>query len=807
MTSNQTPATQKGPPDAARVVVIGGGIIGCSIAYQLTKLGWADVVVLERGNLGCGTTWHSHGLVGLIRSSPIMTKLALRTTEILKELDRQGDQATGFRQNGTIVLATEGNQLERLRRLSSSMRFAGLDLHEIAVDEAARRWPLARTDDALGAFFMPAEGQTNALDTLQAYAKAAQRGGAKIFENTKASNIGFEQGRAAWVDTKWGRIKTDFLVNATGMWAGDLTQTQSLSLPIMAVEQSYIVTEPIPDLALNLPIIRGGHEGVSARADARQLTIGAGAARERPWGVEGIPESFSFQELPDDWDVLEPLIERMMYRFPLLENIGIRKIMTGPEASTPDSRYLLGPMPACPNYFVAAGMGSVGVGSSGGIGEEMARWIVEGEPSIDLSELDVRRTMSFETNKRYLEERVAESRSASSKLFWPYLQIETARNIRHSPLHDRLASAKAQFRVRAGWEDADWIAQEAVETIDYCTFSPDPWFEAQKAEHLSPWQSGGLSDLSNHAKFLVQGPDAARDLANILASALPEDPGGHVFSPVIGENDHVDLCVDVCRLSDTEFLILGDPTVQTHLADVLQCHVDQTGASHMVDMTSAYGILGLVGLPGEKIIARISGIADVGTQFLPGSCQPADLGYGKGWILRRGSVALPAWDLILPTEFTVQLFDQINTGTDTPGLIGTRVRRGLFLEAGLHHRELLYPKRRTTASLGLETLSTASRQTDTVTRDDNLCLLPVRLADADRLFFGNEIILLGDRVIGRITDAAFGHRIGVAIGLGSVDPAVKDVSDALRTGKLTTEIAGRRFVLAPINKSRLALSV
>lgn len=408
--SSCAPGTQPSLPASARVVVIGGGVIGCSIAWHLTELGWSDVVLLERRSLGCGTTWHSQGLIGLVRPNPAMTQLSLRTNETLLELEARTSLSTGFRRPGTLICASSKARQHALADLAERQKVLGVDIHAIDFDEVHERWPLLETSDLAGAFFMPGEGQTNPLDTVLAYAKAARMGGATVLEETAVTGVVVRGGRVAGVEVGVGEsaqvIECERVVLAGGIWSREFAARSGIALPVLPIQQSYFVTEPVPGIELGLPILRDYHEDILVREDGGRLTVGATHERELPWAVDGVPAGFCFDELPSDPETLAPMLEKIVHRIPALAEVGLRTTLTGPECVSVDARYLLGEHPGVSGYFVATGMSGVGVGSSGGIGHAMARWIVAGQRPDGLGSLDVGRFTQADGELGKLLERV-----------------------------------------------------------------------------------------------------------------------------------------------------------------------------------------------------------------------------------------------------------------------------------------------------------------------------------------------------------------------------------------------------------------
>src|SRR4029077_3931886 len=450
-------------PSDARVVIIGGGIVGCSVADHLAKRGCSDVLLFERKQLTCGTTWHAAGLVGQLRATQNLTRLAQYTTQLYEGLERETGQATGFRQVGSIPVAAREARFEELKRAAAMPRCFGLEVQIPSPGAAKERWPLLSTDDLVGAVFLPKDGQTNPVDTTQALARGARRGGVGIVEDLRVTGIQSERGRVIGVATEAGEVRADVVVNCAGMWAREVAGWANASVPLHAAEHFYIVTQPIRGLSSGLPILRDADACSYFKQDAGKLLVGWFEPRAKPWGEAGIPASFAFDQLPADLAHIEPLFAQAMHRVPVLESVGVQVFFNGPESFTPDDRYLLGEVPELRGLYVAAGFNSIGIQSAGGAGKVLRDWIVDGHPPFDLWDVDIRRCAAFQRNKRYLRDRTVETLGLLYAMHWPFRQPETARGARKSALHDRLAAAGACFGEVAGFERANWFAAAGTE--------------------------------------------------------------------------------------------------------------------------------------------------------------------------------------------------------------------------------------------------------------------------------------------------------------------------------------------------------
>ena len=454
------------PPPSARVVIIGGGVSGCSVAYHLAKLGWTDIVLLERKQLTCGTTWHAAGLIGQLRPSQNMTRLAKYSTDLYTQLTAETGLDTGFRQTGSITVALTEHRKEEILRQAALARVYGVQVEELSPAELQAQYPHVNIDGVTAGVWLPDDGQIDPANVAHALAKGARQMGAQVLEGVKVTAVTSDDGRVTGVDWQQGQaaghIKADLVVNCGGMWARDLAAASGVSLPLHACEHFYIVTEAIPDLP-QLPVLRVPDECAYYKEDAGKILLGAFEPKAKPWGMNGIPESFEFDQLPEDFDHFEPILEAAVTRFPMLAEAGIHTFFNGPESFTPDDRYYLGEAPELGGYWVAAGYNSIGIVSSGGAGMALAQWMHDGAPPFDLWEVDIRRVQPFQRNRAYLKDRVSETLGLLYADHYPFRQYDTARGVRRSPLHEHLKAQGAVFGEAAGWERANWFANEGQE--------------------------------------------------------------------------------------------------------------------------------------------------------------------------------------------------------------------------------------------------------------------------------------------------------------------------------------------------------
>ncbi len=498
-------------PTKARVVIIGGGISGCSVAYHLAELGWTDIVLLERKQLTSGTTWHAAGLVGQLRASQNMTRLAKYSADLYTRLEAETGLATGFRQCGSITVALTEERKEEILRQASMARAFDVEVNELSPDEVKALYPHMNIDGVVAGVHLPKDGQADPANIALALAKGARARGAKIVEQVKVTGVTEANGRVTGVNWQSagdeGHIAADMVVNCGGMWGRDLAAQNGVTLPLHACEHFYIVTENIPDLA-QMPVLRVPDECAYYKEDAGKMMLGAFEPVAKPWGMNGISEDFCFDQLPEDFDHFEPILEMGVNRMPMLAEAGIHTFFNGPESFTPDDRYYLGEAPELKGYWVAAGYNSVGIVSSGGAGMALAQWMNDGEPPFDLWEIDIRRAQPFQKNRRYLRERVSETLGLLYADHFPYRQPETARGVRRSPLHEHLKAKGAVFGETAGWERANWFADPGQEREYRYSWKRQNWFDNQRAEHMAMREGVGLLDMTSFGKIRVDGRDA-----------------------------------------------------------------------------------------------------------------------------------------------------------------------------------------------------------------------------------------------------------------------------------------------------------
>lgn len=789
-------------PSHARVVIVGGGVIGASIAYHLAKLGWTDTVLLERKRLTSGTTWHAAGLVGQLRATANLTKLAQYTTELYAGLEAETGQATGFLRRGSLSIATNAERYEELMRAASMAKTFGLEVNSVSASEIKQHWPLLNVSDVVGGVHLPGDGQTNPIDTTMALVKGATMRGAKVLENVEVTKILTKDGRAVGVSTADGDILAEHVVIASGMWSRHLGITAGVDIPLQACEHFYIVTEAFPGLDPHLPVLRDPDNCAYYKEDAGKLLLGAFEPNAKPWALDGIPADFEFGELPDDFEHFEPILEAAIRRLPALENVGIRKFFNGPESFTPDVRYLLGETPDVEKLYVAAGFNSIGIQSAGGAGKALAEWIIEGHPPMDLADVDIRRVQKFQVNKRYLKERVSESLGLLYAMHWPYRQYETARNVRTSPLHERLQAHGACFGEAAGWERANWFAPKGVKPEYGYSYGKQNWFPYSAAEHMATREKVALYDMTSFAKFLVQGRDAEAVLNRISANDMAVAPGKIVYTQWLNERGGIEADLTVTRLSETSFIVVTAGAAGRRDLTWLRRHVPAEAHVAITDFSSAEAVLCVMGPNSRAMLESISG-ADLSNAAHPfGAAREIEIGYARVRAARVTYVGELGWELYVPTEFARGVFDVLVEagapfGLKLAGLHSLdscRIEKAYRhwghdigdedtpIEAGL----MFAVKLDKGAFIGRDALL---RQRDAGVKRRMVQFL---LSNPDEVLYHDEPIWIGQTMVGRTTSGAYGHALGGAIGLGYVSEQMGPVTDLIANAGFEIEVAGRR---------------
>ena len=790
-------------PSQADIVIVGGGIVGISVAYHLAKYGSRDVVLLERKQLTSGTTWHAAGLVGQLRATKNLTRLAKYTSDLYAGLVAETGLETGYRQVGSVSLATTPDRLEEIKRQASMARCFGVEVEEIGVPDLEKIWPAMAFSDVIGAVYLPKDGRTNPSDTALALAKGARAGGVRIFEHTKVEKILTDQGKAAGVLTEHGPIKAEKVVNCAGMWARQLGNGCGANVPVHAAEHYYLVTEPMDGLHPDLPIVRDQDHHAYAREDAGKLLIGFFEPNASPWGMAGIPEDFSFDELPPDWDRMIPYIDSLMSRIPALADTGIRLLFNGPESFTPDDRYILGETPEVRNLYVAAGFNSIGIQSAGGAGRVLAEWVLEGHAPMDLWDVDAKRILPFQNNSAYLKDRTTETLGALYDMHWPFKQMQTSRNVRKSVLHDRLAQRNACFGEVAGWERANWFAPPGVEPRYQYAYGRQNWFEFSAAEHHAIRTGVGILDQSSFSKLLVQGRDAERVLDRICANDVAVDAGRSVYTQMLNERGTIEADLTVTRRSETEFLVVTAAATHTQVLAWLKRNTPTDAHLAITDVSAGLATINIQGPRSRELLASLTG-ADLGNDAFPfGTMQRIELGYANVDALRLTYVGELGWELYVGADCAQGVYDTIVSAGAEFELkhCGYHALQSLRLEKA--YREFGHDLGidDTPLEAGLGFCCDFEKAGGFIGRDALLRqkeagvrkrLVQLLLEDPEPLLYHDEPICRDGLLVGSTTSAMYGHTLGAAVALGYIAGDEPVTAAFIGAGSYEVEVAGER---------------
>ena len=791
-------------PAQADIVIIGGGIVGTSVAYHLARRGVTDVVLLERRQLTCGTTWHAAGLVGQLRATLNLTRLAKYTTELYRGLEAETGQATGFRQTGSLAVAATAGRFEELKRGASMARSFGLEVDIITPGAARELWPLLETEDLVGAVYLPKDGRTNPIDTTQALARGARRRGVRIIENCRVTGIDVAHGRVTGVQSEAGAIRARVVVNCAGMWARDIGGWVDASVPLHAAEHFYIVTEPMAGLSTGMPVLRDADGCSYYKEDTGKLLVGWFEPKAKPWGMAGIPETFCFETLPEDLAHIEPLFAAAMRRVPALASAGVQVFFNGPESFTPDDRYLLGEQPEVGGLYVAAGFNSIGIQSAGGAGKVLADWIVDGHAPMDLWDVDIRRTAAFQRNKKYLRERTVESLGLLYAMHWPFRQAETARGVRRSALHDRLSERGACFGEVAGFERANWFAPPGVSPRYEYSYGRQNWFQYSAAEHRGVRERVGLFDQSSFAKFILEGRDAERVLNRICAADVAVAPGRIVYTQWLNERGGIEADLTVTRESAQRFLIVSACATQTRDLAWLRRQIPEDAQAVAVDVSAGYAVVGLMGPHSRGLLASLSG-ADLSNEAFPfATSQIIDLGYARVRASRITYVGELGWELYMPSDCVQSVYDEIVSAGAPFGLVhaGYHAMNSLRMEKGYRHWGHDVGEEDSPLEAGLSFAVKWDKPGGFIGREALVAqrahgvrrrLVNFRLEGEGPLLYHNEPIWRDGRIVGRLTSGMFGHTVGRPLGMGYVHNEEAAVTpEWIVAGRYELEVAAER---------------
>ncbi len=804
-------------PTQARAVIIGGGIIGCSTAYHLAKLGW-EVVLLERHKLTSGSTWHAAGLVGQLRTSANITQLLGESVKLYRTLEAETGLATGWKMNGGLRLACNEERWIEVKRQATTARSFGLEMHLLTPSEAQKLWPLMDVHDVIGAAFLPTDGQANPSDITQSLARGARMAGAKIFENVEVTGFEIEKGRVVAVLTDRGRVACEVAVNCAGQWARELGRLAGVNVPLVSVEHQYMVTERIEGVTPDLPTLRDPDRLTYYKEEVGGLVMGGYEPNPIPWAQKGFPRNFEFQLLDSNFDHFTPIMELAMGRVPALQSAGVKQLINGPESFTPDGNFILGEAPELGGFFVGAGFNAFGIASGGGAGKVLAEWIAGGEPPYDLWPVDIRRFGRNHQDVEWVRARTLQAYARHYTIAYPAEEFTTGRKLRRSPLYATLQAQGAVFGEKLGWERPNWFAAPGEAAEDRYTYKRPNWFTAVAREHQAVRERVGVFDQTSFAKFMVVGRDAEAALSWICANDVAKKPGSLTYTQMLNSRGGIEADLTVARLSETEFYIVTGTGFATHDADWIRRNIPAGLDAHLLDVTSANATLSLMGPLARHVLEKLTS-DDVSNAVFPfGQCRRLCVAGAPVLALRVTYVGELGWELHIPTEFAATVYEALMTAGAEFGIANAgyraietlRLEKGYRawgadigpdytpLEAGLGWAVKL---RKPRPFLGRAALEAQKR--DGVKK----LLATFTVDEPEIILLGRETIYRNGARVGWLASGGFGHTLGKPIGLGYVrNPAGLD-EDFVLSGGYELEVAGERVHanvhLAPLHDARM----
>jgi heterotetrameric sarcosine oxidase gamma subunit len=793
-------------PDRARVVVIGGGVIGTSVAYHLAHMGWKDVLLLERDRLTSGTTWHAAGLVVTFGStSETSTELRKYTRDLYRRLEAETGQATGFNPVGFIEVAADADRLEEYRRVAAFNRLCGVRVEEISPTEVKKLFPLARIDDILAGFYVADDGRANPVDVTMALAKGARMAGARLIEGVRVVNVLQHNGRVTGVRTESGDIQCEYVVNCAGMWARQLGERDGVVIPNQAAEHYYLITEPIADLPPSMPVLEDPASYGYFREEVGGLLVGLFEPVCAPWHVDGIPEDFSFGEIPPDWDRMTPYLEKAMARVPIALESGIKKFFCGPESFTPDLRPIIGEAPEIKNYFVAAGLNSIGILTGGGIGRLLAHWIVNGTPDVDVTGFNIDRLHKYQANPEYRRERTIESLGMVYKCHYPTMTPMTARGVKTSAIHERLVAARAYFRDVSGWEGADWYAPPGFEPkVEQLSWGRQNWFPWWADEHRAAREAVILMDMSFMSKFWVAGRDAGRVLNHISANDVDGETGRITYTQWLNDRGTLEADLTVTKLGDAEFLVVVTDTMHRHAETWMRRHVPGDAQATVTDVTSAYCQINVQGPRSRELLQTLTS-ADLSNEAFPfRTAREIDIGLARALCIRITYVGELGYELYIPAEQARHVYDRLVEAGGPFGLrhAGLKALASLRLEKGYRDYGHDIDNTDNAFETGLGFFVDLNKPNfigrDAALRQKAAGPLTRRLAqvlvkDPEPMLFHAEVVHRNGKPIGYVRAGSYGHTLGGAVGLFMIEAGEPINAAYIKDAKWEIDIAGKLY--------------
>jgi glycine cleavage system aminomethyltransferase T/glycine/D-amino acid oxidase-like deaminating enzyme len=793
-------------PSSAKIVIIGGGIVGCSVAYHLGKMGLADVLLLEQGNLTCGSTWHAAGLVGQLRTSANITQLLGYSVELYDRLEQETGLATGWKRNGGLRLACNPERWTEVKRQATTATSFGLEMHLLEPKEAQALWPLMQVDDLVGAAFLPTDGQASPSDIAMSLAKGARQNGVTIAEGVKVTGIEVEAGRVRAVVTDKDRIACEKLVICAGQWSRAIGRQAGVNIPLVSAQHQYLITERIDGVTTSLPTLRDPDRLTYWKEEVGGLVMGGYEPNPKPWAVAGLPESFEFQLLDDDLEHFEPLLELAAGRVPAMQTAGIKQFINGPESFTPDGNFILGEAPEVRGIYVGAGFNAFGIAAGGGAGMALAEWVAKGVPPFDLWPVDIRRFGKNHLDTNWVRTRTLEAYAKHYTMAWPYEEYRSGRPLRRSPLYDRLKSEGACFGEKLGWERPNWFADVASgeEPEDHYSYERQNWFDTVGREHAACRERVAVFDQTSFAKFMLVGRDAEQVLSWICANDVTKPPEHLIYTQMLNERGGIECDLTVGRLSPTEYYIVTGTGFATHDFDWISRSIPAGLDARLIDVTSSYAVLSVMGPRSRDVLKGLTENDISNTGFPFGRVKRLTIAGAPLLAFRVTYVGELGFELHIPVEFAVSVYDALMAAGQLHGIAnaGYRAIESLRLEKGYRAwgAEIGPDHTPLVAGLGwaVKLKSSTPFQGRAALEVQAKGKLPRLLAgfttDPSIVLLGRETIYRDGKRVGWLTSGGYGYTVDRSIGYGYVRDPENGVDRAsVLSGRYELEVATTRI--------------
>ena len=799
-------------PKSTKVIVIGGGVIGCSVAYHLTKFGWKDVVLLERDQLTSGTTWHAAGLVSQLGPTAAVTKIRKYTLDLYKKLEKEVDHSAGLRLNGALSIAQNSSRWQELQRQATTAQLYDVDVKILDKETIKQKYPMMNTDDLKGGVLMPGDGAADPSGVTHMLAKGAKQNGAQIFEKSPVDKILTKNGRVCGVRVNGQDIECEYVVLATGMWSRQIGEKMGVSIPLYPAEHFYVITDPIENLSKTLPVIRDFDSSVYFKEDAGKLLIGIFEGKSIPAfdKANKVPEDFSFGEFPENFDHFEPYLEKSMKRFPVLEEIGIRKFFAGPESFTPDTNSLLGEVPEVKNLFVSCGLNSIGIGSGGGVGKVTAEWMMTGHINEDIFIYDIKRFQKFHSELGFIKTRITESLGDLYGMHWPYKQHKTSRNIKKLPHHDLLKSFGACFGVSGGYERPMWFALDGEKSEYDYSYNYQNWYPSVEYETSNTTNNVGLFDLTPFSKFEIKSEKAHEELQRICTANIKHEIGKCTYTHMLNEDAGIETDLTVVCLDKNHFRIISSAAtrerdkfhIKKHLSDDVE----------LIDVTDDYCVFGIFGPNSRSLMQELSKDDFSNEKFKFANSKTIKINENKVWAQRLSYVGELGYELYVNTNDAKKIYELIIEKGKNFNLCncGMHALDTMRMESGFLHWGHDISPEENQYQAGLTFTISFKKDINFIGKE---ALLKIKDKKLDRRFamfvlnenipgqpliLHDEPIYLVDKIIGKTTSGNFSFNFKKNITFGYINNEYS--SNVLKSKNLFVEVEKKKYSIKLIDK-------